>query len=179
MSDILHPSSTGEPTTTTTTTNNGGASPEQVELGLPQRSFDDATASKTEYDSTAEEKKKSLTRDDVQIDGDTARIVGAAAGHGAETATQEEGEDQGGIIYLHGIRFVLIAIWYVSFSHSVSRHPMQFHDFHLKSRSTLTSLHITPPSHQATTIRARRTGRREIPETSQTATSCYAEGDCW
>jgi len=125
MSASSHPLHAGE-LTTTSTTNNGALVPDQLALERPQRSFDDATASKTEYDSTAEEKKQSSATDDVQVDGDAVGIAGSGAGDGAETATQEEESPQGGIVYLHGIRFALIAIWYASCALFVSYNFTRF-----------------------------------------------------
>lgn len=157
MIESLESPNSGEPTTT----NNGAAALKQVALGQPHRSFDDATGSKTEYDSTTEEKKRSTTTDDVEIDGNVAGNVCSAGGEG-ETATQEGGNIQ---VYLHGIRFALIATWYVSFL----KPQIVFHIAHNSP--------LQPISAPQKRLRAGNS-RGRLPESSQTATSCYAKGNC-
>lgn len=80
---------------------------------------DDTNASRTEHDSTTEEKKQCQTTEEAQIedenvitsDGIDSGPLAAKDGDYGDATGEEEGD--AGIVYLHGLRFNLIAIWYV------------------------------------------------------------------
>lgn len=105
----------GEQTTTTPTTPDETAAP----TSLMSIDHDDTNTTKTEYDSAIEEKKQPQTTEDARVDDENAFTGGStdsqvpAATSGDQNDAGDKSQGDSDIVYFHGLRFNLIAIWYV------------------------------------------------------------------